>query len=138
MLESLLKKVACLQARKSIKTRLQHICFPVKIKKFLRTVFSIEQLWWLLLELRHFFNLWYITLKFMNIVWHKHNLMILIVNLGPNSLLFLVSCCWLWTKKCFLGPTLTIYKHWNNILLHLLTEEKKPWWNTHKKRSKVE
>ena len=42
----------------------------------IKTAFSIEQLWWLLLVLRHFFSLWYITLKFMKIVWHKHNLMI--------------------------------------------------------------
>ena len=74
--QSLFRKFAGLEARKSIKRRLQHRCFPVNIAKFLRTAFSIEQLWWLLLELRHFFSLWYITLKFMKIVWHKHNLMI--------------------------------------------------------------
>ena len=33
---------------------------------------------------------------------------------GHNLLLFLVSCCWVWTSKCFLGPTLSIYKRWNN------------------------
>ena len=75
-LESLLKKVAGLEAHRSIKRSLQHRCFPVNIAKFLKTAFSIEQLWWLLLELRHFFSLWYITLKFIKIVWHKHNLMI--------------------------------------------------------------
>ena len=37
MLESLFKKVAGLEARKSIKERLQHRCFPVNIAKFLRT-----------------------------------------------------------------------------------------------------
>ena len=42
-----------------IKNRLQRRCFPVNIVKFLRTAFSIEQLWWLLLELRHIFCLWY-------------------------------------------------------------------------------
>ena len=57
MLESLLKKVAGLEARKYIKRRLQDRCFPVNIAKFLRTAFYIEQLWWLLLELRHFFSL---------------------------------------------------------------------------------
>ena len=57
MSDSLLKKVAGLEARESIKRRLQHRCFPVNIAKFLRTAFSIEQLWWLLLELRHFFSL---------------------------------------------------------------------------------
>ena len=40
----------------SIKRRLQHRCFPVNIAKYLRTAFSIEQLLWLLLELRHFFS----------------------------------------------------------------------------------
>ena len=75
-LESLLKKVAGPEARKYIKSRLQDRCFPVNIAKFLRTAFYIEQLWWLLLELRHFFSLWYITLKLMRIVWHRHNLMI--------------------------------------------------------------
>ena len=49
MLESL---VAGLKPRKSIKRRLKHRCFPVNIAKFLRTAFSVEQLWWLLLELR--------------------------------------------------------------------------------------
>ena len=44
------------EARKSIKRRLQHRCFPVNIAKFLRTAFSIEQLLWLLLELKHFFS----------------------------------------------------------------------------------
>ena len=65
VLESLLNKVAGLEARKSVKRRLQHWCFPVNIVKFLRTAFSIEQLWWLLLKLRYFFSLWYITWKFM-------------------------------------------------------------------------
>ena len=36
----------------------------------------MEQLRCLLLELRQFFSLWYVTLKFMKIVWHKHNLMV--------------------------------------------------------------
>ena len=40
----------------SLKRRLQRKCFPVNIEKFLRTAFSIEQLWWLLLELRHNFK----------------------------------------------------------------------------------
>ena len=60
--------VAGLEACKSIKRRLQHRCFPVNIAKILRTAFSIEQLWWLFLELTDFFILRYITLKFMEIV----------------------------------------------------------------------
>ena len=84
--QSHFKKFAGLEARKSVKRRLQHRCFSVKIAKVLRTAFSIEQLWWLLLELRHFFSLWYITLKFMKIVWHKHNLMIsLLVGSGHTG-----------------------------------------------------
>ena len=55
MLESLFKKVTGAEARKSIKRRLQHRSFPVNIGNFLRTAFSIEHIWWLLLELRHFF-----------------------------------------------------------------------------------
>ena len=50
MLEYLFKNVAGLEARKSIKRRLQRRCFPVNIAKFLRTIFSIEHIWWLLLE----------------------------------------------------------------------------------------
>ena len=60
VLESLPKKIAGLEARKSIKRRLQYSCFPVNIAKFLKTAFSIEHLWRLFLELRHF------------LVWHKH------------------------------------------------------------------
>ena len=33
---------------------------------------------------------------------------LLIVNFGHTSLFFPVSCCWLWTCKCLLGPTLFI------------------------------
>ena len=54
MLESLFKKVAGLEARKSIKRRVQHKFFPMNSAKFLKTAFSIEHPWWLLLELRHF------------------------------------------------------------------------------------
>ena len=50
---------------------------------------------------------------------------LLIVDFGHNSLLFLVSCSWLSTSKCLLGPTLSICKHWNNILLQLLTDVQK-------------
>ena len=32
------------------------MCFLVNVAKYLSTAFSIEQLWWLLLELRHFFS----------------------------------------------------------------------------------
>ena len=34
-------------------------------------------------------------------------------------------CCYFWTSKCLLGPTLSIYKRWNNILLQLLTDIQK-------------
>ena len=47
MLESLFNKVAGLEACSFIKKRLQHICFPVNIVKFLRIVFFIEHLWWM-------------------------------------------------------------------------------------------
>ena len=56
--ESLFKKVAGLETRKSIKRRLQRRCFPMNIAKFLKTSFSIEQLWWLLLEFRHNFKIY--------------------------------------------------------------------------------
>ena len=39
MLESFLKKVGGLEARKSIKRGLQHRCFPVNIAKFLKNSF---------------------------------------------------------------------------------------------------
>ena len=54
VLESHFKKVAGLEARKSMKRKLQHRCFPMNIAKFLKTAFSVEHLWWLLLKLRHF------------------------------------------------------------------------------------
>ena len=57
MLESFFKKAAGLEVRKSFKRRLQHRCFPVNIAKFLKTAFSIKQLWWLLLELRYNFQI---------------------------------------------------------------------------------
>ena len=33
-----------------IEKRLQHMCFPVNIVKFLKIAFFIEHLWWLLLK----------------------------------------------------------------------------------------
>ena len=39
-----------LKACNFFKKRLQHRCFPVNIPKVLRTLFLIEQLWWLLLN----------------------------------------------------------------------------------------
>ena len=66
VLESLLKKVAFVEALKSVEGRLQNRFVPVNI-----------------VELRHFFSFWYITLKFMQIVWHKYNLLIFLsVNSG--------------------------------------------------------
>ena len=39
VLESLFNKVADLKAHNLIKKRIQHMCFPVNIEKFSRTVF---------------------------------------------------------------------------------------------------
>ena len=39
VLESLFNKVACLKACNFIKKRLQYMCFPVNIAKFLRIPF---------------------------------------------------------------------------------------------------
>ena len=44
------EKVAGLRVCIFIKRRLQYRCFPVKFRKFLRTPFFTEHLWWLLLE----------------------------------------------------------------------------------------
>ena len=49
-LQCLFNKVAALMAYNFIWKRLQQRCFPVKFRKFLRTHFSREHLWWLLLE----------------------------------------------------------------------------------------
>ena len=49
MLESLLNKVACIQASYFIQKRIQHRWFPVNIAKFLLTAFFIEHLQWLFL-----------------------------------------------------------------------------------------
>ena len=51
MLESLFNIVSGLQACNFIKKRLQHRCFLVNIANFLRTVFFVENLRWLLLVL---------------------------------------------------------------------------------------
>ena len=51
MLESLLNKYAGLKACNFIKKRLQHIHFPEKFAKFLRTYFFIEHILWLILEI---------------------------------------------------------------------------------------
>ena len=48
--ESLLNKVAGLKACNFIKKRLQYKCFLMKFRKFLRTPFSTEHLWWQFLE----------------------------------------------------------------------------------------
>ena len=50
---------------------------------------------------------------------------LLIVNFGHNPLFVLVSCCWIWTSKCLLGPALSIYKQWNNMMLQLVTDVQK-------------
>ena len=49
MLEFLLNKAAGLNVCNSIKKRLQHSCFPVKLAKFLKTPFFTEECQWLLL-----------------------------------------------------------------------------------------
>ena len=49
VLESLFNKAAGLKACNSIKKRLQHSCFPVKLAKFLKTPFFTEEFQWLLL-----------------------------------------------------------------------------------------
>ena len=46
-----LNKIVGLQACNFIKKGLRHRCLPVNVAKFLRTVFSIEHLWWLVLFL---------------------------------------------------------------------------------------
>ena len=50
---------------------------------------------------------------------------IFIVNFGHNSHFFQCFCCWLWTRECLLGPTQSVYKRWNNMLLQLLTDVQK-------------
>ena len=45
-----LESLFFLQACKFIKRRLQHMCFPVNIEKFLRTSFFTKRLRWLLLD----------------------------------------------------------------------------------------
>ena len=62
MLGSFFKKVAGLETRKSIKSRLQHKCSPVNIATSLGTAFSIEQLWWLLQGIQAFF--WFMMHNF--------------------------------------------------------------------------
>ena len=44
-------KVAGLRPSTLLKKRLWHMCFPVNFAKFLRTLFFIEHLWWLLLNI---------------------------------------------------------------------------------------
>ena len=46
----LFNKVADLKACNFLKNRLWHARFPANIAKLLRTAFSIENLWWLLLD----------------------------------------------------------------------------------------
>ena len=84
VLESLVKKVAGLEARTSIK-RFQHRSFHVNIAKFLRTDFSIEQLWWLLLELRHFFSLWYMHKIYENSMTQNNLMISLSVDSGHSG-----------------------------------------------------
>ena len=65
-LESPFNKVASLKAFNFIKKRLQHMCFPVHIANFLRTLFY-KHLWWLFLTRRFFFSeLKYTTFDLLN------------------------------------------------------------------------
>ena len=48
-----------------------------------------------------------------------------VLNFVHNLLFLLVSCCWIWTSKCLLCLTLSIYKRWNNMVPQLLTDVKK-------------
>ena len=50
--KSLFKKTYRLKARNFILKRLQHRCFPVRLTKFFKTRFLVENLQWLLLHLR--------------------------------------------------------------------------------------
>ena len=43
VLESLFNKAAVLKVCNSVKSRLQHRCFPAELAKFLRTPFFIEE-----------------------------------------------------------------------------------------------
>ena len=56
MLESPFNKAACLKVCNSIKKRLQHSCFPVKLAKFLKTTFFTEEFRWLLLTFNSCFR----------------------------------------------------------------------------------
>ena len=51
MLVSLVNKAGGLKACNSVTKRLQHMCFPVKFEKFLRTTSFTEEFEWLLLRL---------------------------------------------------------------------------------------
>ena len=50
-------KVTGLRSTTFLKKRLWHRCFPVNFRKFLRTLFFIEHLRWLLLPIPSAFNL---------------------------------------------------------------------------------
>ena len=56
MLGSIFNKAAGLKVYNSIKTRLQHSCFPVKLANFLKTPFFIEEFQWLLLPFNSCFQ----------------------------------------------------------------------------------
>ena len=49
LLESLFNKAAVLKVSNSIRKKLQHSCFPVRLEKFLKTPFYTMEFQWLLL-----------------------------------------------------------------------------------------
>ena len=61
------------------------------------------------------------------------------IRMMPGSLLLTLNIfhtffqcfyCLLWTSKCLLGRTVSVYKCGNNILLQLPTDVQKCWWNS--------
>ena len=99
--------------------------FTIKTPERLSTLFIVIPYFYcpsLLLFLIFIVNTLFIATLFIVLLYFRH-----------ISLLFLVFCSWLCTSKCFLGPNLSIYKRWNNILLQLLTGAQKSWWNKNKR-----
>ena len=94
MLKSLFNKVAGIHAWNITGKRMQHKCFPVNIAKCLRTVFFIEHLWWLLLDLAisTFNPLMQNTAKWSDTLKESHSKCCKIVNVRLNILRHYVLC----------------------------------------------
>ena len=90
-------KVSDLKASNFIKKILQHKCFPVNIRKFLRTTFSMENLWWLL-----WFQPYCPELKicFAKIIWPCRN------NVGS---IYGKMCLYSFPKDCICYGTLLYF-----------------------------